>query len=121
MKKYFKTGKRSLPRLNCELLCHVQSLDPRFPMMLEAYAGNISEGGLCFRSSQLVTLNKKIGLVVEIPKRRNIEVKALVLWSSPCRGISQYNVGVSFLDLGFFDKRIIGNLIEENSHRRVAC
>ena len=113
-------SRRAHLRVKYKLLCHVRDLDSKTKMSAEIFTEDISEGGLRFRTPDLVPLNHRLSLTIEVPKRKSIEVQAKPVWVSPCQGIDQYMVGVQFIDLPYLERTAIQNFVAAHMPEKIS-
>jgi c-di-GMP-binding flagellar brake protein YcgR len=75
---------------------------------------NLSEGGICFRTSEFVPLAQRLILAVSIPEiMESIRAISRVAWIKKIETGNEYEVGVQFLEMNKRDKGAISEFMKE--------
>jgi c-di-GMP-binding flagellar brake protein YcgR len=75
---------------------------------------NISAGGIFFRSSQMLDINKEIRLVFTLPGRKEpVEARCLVVHNLETIPGKQYFIGARFIDLDGISPKELSKYLEE--------
>jgi len=76
---------------------------------------NISEGGICFKTSQFISLACRLVVELELPAApKPVKAISKVAWIRKLPVGDQYEVGNQFLEMTKEDKKMILNFIHES-------
>ena len=103
--------KRKSPRAACDLPASFHRSPAVQPRLFEVLVDDISEGGVCFHSSEFLGLQEKVLLKLNLPKRQPIEVMAQPAWTREAPSINRFKTGLRFLSIGEEDRQTLRNFV----------
>ncbi len=98
-------NKRRFPRLDSSLPLRYKNLRKSGSSPLGASTKNISEGGVCFNSSEFISLACRLVVEINLPTTpKPIKAISKVAWIRKLPNGDQYELGNQFLDMAREDK-----------------
>lgn len=106
--------KRRFKRIDANLPVNYRNLRKIGESPTGSSAKNISEGGVCFKSSEFISLACRMVVEITIPNSEK-PVKAItkVAWIKRIPNTEHYELGNQFLDMTKEDKAHISNFIKQ--------
>lgn len=109
---------RRFQRLESTLPLRYRNLKKGGVLPVGSLTKNISEGGVCFESSEFISLACRLVVEISLPTMsRPIKAISKVAWIRKSAG-DQYELGNQFLEMAKEDKahimEFIGNVLDEN-------
>lgn len=104
--------RRSIPRVQRELVCRYKDLDSENPAVFhDSLISDVSEQGIRFRSLKDIPLTHQLLFKIEIPGYPDIEAMASLVWSRELPHVQQYDIGARFTALSPADKASLRNFL----------
>ena len=106
--------KRKFKRVGADLALQYRNLRKIGETPTGSVARNISEGGVCFKSSEFISLACRMVVEISIPTSiRPIKAITKVAWIRRLPNSEHYELGNQFLDMTKEDKLHINNFIKQ--------
>jgi c-di-GMP-binding flagellar brake protein YcgR len=106
--------KRKFKRVDADLALQYKNLRKVGEPPTGSVARNISEGGVCFKSSEFISLACRMVVEISIPTSiRPIKAITKVAWIRRLPNSDHYELGNQFLDMTKEDKLHINNFIKQ--------
>ena len=106
--------KRRFKRVDMELPLHYKNLRKVGDSPIGSIAKNSSEGGVCFKSNEFISLACRMVVEITVPKvTRPVKAITKVAWIRRVPNTEQYELGNQFLDMTKEDKAHITEFIKQ--------
>lgn len=106
--------KRKFQRIDTDLPLQYKNLRKISNPPTGARAKNLSEGGVCFKSSEFISLACRMVVEISVPtSARPIKAITKVAWIRRLPNSEQYELGNQFLDMTKEDKLHINDFIKQ--------
>ncbi len=106
--------RRRFNRLDSTVPLQYKNLRAASPSAAGSLTKNLSEGGVCFETSQFISLACRLVLEINLPSRpKPIKAISKVAWIRRIPSSDQYELGNQFLDMSKEDKAVVTNFINE--------
>ncbi|MFH1847461.1 MAG: PilZ domain-containing protein [Candidatus Omnitrophota bacterium] len=116
------TEKRKQPRVRAHIPIRYRKL--RDGAVIQggcSLSKNLGHGGICFRTSEFISMACKIILELDIPRfEKPIKAIARVAWIKKAASKDEYEVGNQFIEMSKEDKEFISEYFKEYTHGRDA-
>ena len=107
--------KRKYARVNSSLPLHYRNLKVAGDPTVESSSRNLSEGGVCFKSSRFISLACRLVLEITLPAQpKPIKAITKVAWIKRIPDSEQYELGNQFLEITREDKARVAEYISKN-------
>ena len=104
--------KRRFKRVPCEFNSSFNRFEGgSLPSIWQATVKDISQGGVRFRSNELVPVRSRLLMKLDIPHRKLISALIEPAWVREIPSTGQFEIGASFLTLSDEDKGLIKEFI----------
>ena len=108
--------KRRFKRIAAELPLHYKNLRKVGDSPVGSIAKNISEGGVCFKTNEFISLACRMVVEITVPKiTRPVKAITKVAWIRLVPNTEQYELGNQFLDMTKEDKAHINDFIKQTT------
>lgn len=112
----FAVDKRRYPRVDFTLPVQYKNLRKSTVPPAGSITRNISEGGVCFKSSEFISLACRLVVEINLPNiSRPIKAISKVAWIRRVPASEQYELGNQFLEMTKEDKAHITEFITKTS------
>ena len=106
--------KRKFKRAVADLPLQYKNLRKVGEQSIGSLAKNISEGGVCFKSNEFISLACRMVVEISVPTvEKPIKAITKVAWIRRIPNTEQYELGNQFLDMTKEDKAHINNFIKQ--------
>lgn len=106
--------KRRFKRVDANLPLQYKNLRKTSDAAVGSLAKNISEGGVCFKSSEFISLACRMVVEITVPTAaKPIKAITKVAWIRRIPNSDQYELGNQFLDMAREDKTHITNFVKQ--------
>ena len=107
--------KRKFRRVDSGLQVQYKNLRQASELPVGSVTRNVSEGGVCFKSSKFISLACRLVLEISIPNSpKPIKAISKVAWIRKIPSSDQYELGNQFLEITKEDKANIMNFVNES-------
>lgn len=115
METYTRTeDKRRFKRIDTSLPLQYKNLRKIGDNPTGSLAKNISEGGVCFKSSEFISLACRMVVEITVPTSvKPIKAITKVAWIKRIPNTEQYELGNQFLDMTKEDKAHVSNFVKQ--------
>ena len=106
------TEQRRYQRVECNLPLQYRNLKGKGLYPTGSLTGNISEGGVCFKSNEFISLACRLVVEINLPTlAKPVKAIAKVAWIRKVPSGEQYELGNQFLEILKEDKNHIINFV----------